>query len=95
MNLSEIFFRTNWASDVLWYIIIFADMVTRYTQNLTILVEDFNIFIWVFEILECFDLHKRMLSSVHLVGDDEDDIYGGFNDYNPAFDVQVYYKISK
>jgi hypothetical protein len=33
-----------------------------------------------------------MLSSVHLVGDDEDDIYGGFNDYNPAFDVEVRYK---
>ena len=33
-----------------------------------------------------------MLSSVHLVGDDEDDIYGGFNDYNPAFDVEVHDK---
>ncbi|CAB3979099.1 intraflagellar transport 88 homolog [Paramuricea clavata] len=29
-----------------------------------------------------------MLSSVHLVGEDEDDIYGGFNEYNPAFDVE-------
>lgn len=30
-----------------------------------------------------------MLSSVHLVGDDEEDIYGGFNEYNPAFDTEV------
>lgn len=29
-----------------------------------------------------------MLSSVHLVGDEDDDIYGGFNDYNPAFDTE-------
>lgn len=29
-----------------------------------------------------------MLSSVHLVGDDEGDIYD-FNDENPAFDFKV------
>ena len=31
----------------------------------------------------------KMLSSVHLVGEDEDDIYSGFNEYNPAFDTEV------
>ena len=30
-----------------------------------------------------------MLKSVHLVGEDEDDLYGGFNEYNPAFDTEV------
>ena len=31
-----------------------------------------------------------MLKSVHLVGDDEDDdLYGGFEDYNPALDTGV------
>ena len=30
-----------------------------------------------------------MLSSVHLVGEDEDDLYSGFNEYNPAFDTEV------
>ena len=30
-----------------------------------------------------------MLQGVHLVGEDEDDVYGGFNDYNPAFDTEV------
>ncbi|KAK2570829.1 Intraflagellar transport protein 88-like protein [Acropora cervicornis] len=29
-----------------------------------------------------------MLSSVHLVGEDEDDLYSGFNEYNPAFDTE-------
>lgn len=29
-----------------------------------------------------------MLQGVHLVGEDEDDVYGGFNDYNPAFDTE-------
>lgn len=36
-----------------------------------------------------------MLSSVHLVGDEDDDIYGGFNDYNPAFDTEVRKSILK
>ena len=31
----------------------------------------------------------RMLQSVHLVGEDEDDLYSGFNEYNPAFDTEV------
>ena len=31
----------------------------------------------------------RMLQSVHLVGDDEDDLYSSFNEYNPAFDTEV------
>ena len=31
----------------------------------------------------------RMLQSVHLVGEDEDDLYSGFNDHNPAFDTEV------
>lgn len=31
----------------------------------------------------------RMLQSVHLVGEDEDDLYTGFNDHNPAFDTEV------
>ena len=30
-----------------------------------------------------------MLQGVHLVGEDEDDVYGGFNDYNPTFDTEV------
>jgi len=30
-----------------------------------------------------------MLQSVHLVGEDEDDLYSGFNEYNPAFDTEV------
>ena len=30
-----------------------------------------------------------MMQGVHLVGEDEDDLYGGFNDYNPAFDTEV------
>lgn len=29
-----------------------------------------------------------MMQGVHLVGEDEDDVYGGFNDYNPAFDTE-------
>lgn len=29
------------------------------------------------------------MSSVHLVGEDEDDLYSGFNEYNPAFDTEV------
>ena len=32
---------------------------------------------------------NRMLQSVHLVGEDEDDLYSGFNEYNPAFDTEV------
>lgn len=28
------------------------------------------------------------MQSVHLVGDDEDDLYSGFNEYNPAFDTE-------
>lgn len=31
----------------------------------------------------------RMLQSVHLVGEDENDLYSGFNEYNPAFDTEV------
>ena len=32
----------------------------------------------------------EMLKSVHLVGEDEDDdLYGGFEDYNPALDTGV------
>ena len=30
-----------------------------------------------------------MMQGVHLVGEDEDDIYGGFDDYNPAFETEV------
>ena len=30
-----------------------------------------------------------MMQSVHLVGEDEDDLYSGFNDYNEAFDTEV------
>ena len=30
-----------------------------------------------------------MMQSVHLVGEDEDDLYSGFNEYNPAFDTEV------
>lgn len=30
-----------------------------------------------------------MMQGVHLVGEDDDDPYGGFNDYNPAFDTEV------
>ncbi len=29
------------------------------------------------------------MQSVHLVGEDEDDLYSGFNDYNAAFDTEV------
>lgn len=29
------------------------------------------------------------MQSLHLVGEDEDDVYGGFNEYNPAFDTEV------
>lgn len=29
------------------------------------------------------------MQSVHLVGEDEDDLYSGFNEYNPAFDTEV------
>ena len=30
-----------------------------------------------------------MMQGVHLVGEDEDDVYGGFDDYNPAFETEV------
>ena len=29
------------------------------------------------------------MQSVHLVGEDEEDLYSGFNEYNPAFDTEV------
>lgn len=29
------------------------------------------------------------MQSLHLVGEDEDDVYSGFNEYNPAFDTEV------
>lgn len=31
----------------------------------------------------------NMMEQVHLAGEDEDDIYGGFNDYNATLDVDV------
>ena len=30
-----------------------------------------------------------MMQSVHLVGEEEDELYSGFNDYNEAFDTEV------
>ena len=30
-----------------------------------------------------------MMEQVHLAGEDEDDIYGGFNDYNATLDTDV------
>ena len=30
-----------------------------------------------------------MMEQVHLAGEDEDDIYGGFNEYNATLDVDV------
>lgn len=30
-----------------------------------------------------------MMEQVHLAGEDEDDIYGGFNDYNATLDTEV------
>ena len=30
-----------------------------------------------------------MMQGVHLVGEDEEDLYSGFNEYNPAFDTEV------
>ena len=29
------------------------------------------------------------MQSVHLVGEEEDELYSGFNDYNEAFDTEV------
>jgi hypothetical protein len=31
----------------------------------------------------------NMMEQVHLAGEDEEDIYGGFNDYNATLDVDV------
>lgn len=30
-----------------------------------------------------------MMEQVHLAGEDEDDVYGGFNDYNATLDTDV------
>lgn len=30
-----------------------------------------------------------MMDNVHLVAEDEDDLYSGYNDYNPTFDSEV------
>lgn len=30
-----------------------------------------------------------MMENVHLVAEDEDDLYSGYNDYNPTFDSEV------
>ena len=35
-----------------------------------------------------------MMQSVHLVGEEEDELYSGFNDYNEAFDTEVNHDIS-
>ncbi len=31
----------------------------------------------------------QMMEQVHLVGEDEDDMYSGFNDYNATLDTDV------
>ena len=31
----------------------------------------------------------QMMEQVHLAGDEEEDIYGGFNDFNAALDTEV------
>ena len=31
----------------------------------------------------------KMMEHVHLAGEDEDDIYSGFNDYNATLDTEV------
>ena len=30
-----------------------------------------------------------MMEQVHLAGEDEDELYSGYNDYNPLFDTEV------
>ena len=42
--------------------------------------------------ISCTDFDK-MMQGVHLVGEDEEDIYGGFDDYNPAFETEVNWKM--
>jgi hypothetical protein len=32
----------------------------------------------------------QMMEQVHLAGEEEEDIYGGFNDYNAALDTEVF-----
>lgn len=36
-----------------------------------------------------YQQYYRMMQSVHLVGEEEDELYSGFNDYNEAFDTEV------
>jgi len=34
--------------------------------------------------------HSKMMQNVHLAPEaDEDDLYSGYNDYNPTFDMEV------
>lgn len=30
-----------------------------------------------------------MMENVHLAGEEDDDLYSGYNDYNPTFDTEV------
>jgi hypothetical protein len=41
------------------------------------------------EAIQCGMNRMNMMEQVHLAGDDEEDIYGGFNDYNATLDVDV------
>lgn len=36
-----------------------------------------------------------MMEQVHLAGEDEDDVYGGFNDYNATLDTDVSSKVDE